>query len=490
MQDFHVEMKSFIFIFIFSKSWESITDLLPETGELIGILGALAAIGGIITLIFQFLRGKPFKSFVNILKNICRIFNKNPEPRLYSAEYVVKREKLIEALEKAFKNENTKVIVITGDVEMEKTVLVDVFLNKIQGKTIDFSRYHVIRCNLRTIVSQEELLRRISYWLKEFGSEKLYEYIKEFGSIGAEEVLIWEFNSEKYILFLDNFDPGIHDEIIDLIISTMKFYGKTKVILVSPTFPKALKKYKLHKMVAQVPVRSYSVEEIGDFLSKARITHSDEDADKFREVSRGNPGLITYVVTILKEGYKQKELSDDIDISKDEEFKDKKREIIYERYEKVYKSLKKETIYHSNITHMLSALRPCTFEDIFGLYRLFFGTEMSDNQLKSRLYYCLEDILRYNLIYEKDGKYSMDDLLKELIYTDFGSKEEFHKTAQKYFEEKVLESPGYKDDYEFHVIKHKEATEIECPHCGKTVLKKDGACKYCGSIFADATRIY
>jgi hypothetical protein len=268
----------------------------------------------------------------------------------------------------------------------------------------------------------------------------------------------------------------------------MRFCGRTKAILVSTVFPEEFDTTdKLYGIVANVPVGELAIEEISELLTRAGIAHSQEDVKRIRDSIGGNIGLITHLIYILKKIYKCEAFPhDDSDIFNDEEFRKKEQQIYLERYKEIYRSLKEEP---KRVVEMLSALLPCTFDDLLCLYTLFYKPRTSEKYQRERLQFCLNESLE-SLVHKKDGKYYMNDLLKNKIYDDFTLKVEFHKIAQEYYEQKLSLPSSYKEDYKFHVLRYKAATEMECPYCRQTILRNAPMCKHCGAVLHDATRIY
>lgn len=370
-------------------------------------------------------------------------------------------------------------------------------MNTLQKKRIDLRKYDIIRCNLKRFKSREELLRWMSFQMKERGSDRLYRYLefeKEFGNCresmykGAEEILIDEFNVRRFILAFDNLDPRIHGEILDFINSTMRFYGRTKAILVSTVFPREFNTTdRLYGIVANVPVGDLVMEEISELLTRAGIAHSQEDVKRIRDSIGGNIGLITHLIYILKNIRKcEKFPPDDSGVFNDEEFRKKELQINLERYDEIYGSLMEEP---KRVAEMLSALLPCTFGDLLCLYTQLYKPGTSEKHQRERLQFCLDEPLR-SLVRKKDGRFYLNDLLKEKIYNDFNLKEEFHKIAQEYYERKLSLSSSYMEDYEFHVLRYKAAVEMECPYCRQTILRNAPKCKHCGAILHDSTNLY
>ncbi|MGC1122168.1 MAG: hypothetical protein WBA22_13850 [Candidatus Methanofastidiosia archaeon] len=208
---------------------------------------------------------------------------------------------------------------------------------------------------------------------------------------------------------------------------------------------------------------------------------------RIRDSIGGNIGLVTYLIYILKKIHKCETFPhDDSDVFNDEEFRKKEQQIYLERYEEIYRSLKEEP---KRVAEMLSALLPCTLDDLLGLYALFYKPETSEKHQRERLQFYLDESLE-SLVHMKDGRFYMNDLLKNKIYDDFHLKEEFHKIAQEYYEQKLSLSSSCKEDYEFHVLRHKAAIEMECPYCRQTILRNAPECKHCRAILHDTTRIY
>lgn len=202
---------------------------------------------------------------------------------------------------------------------------------------------------------------------------------------------------EPVILFLKNLDPHIHEDILDVISSTMWFYDKTKVIIISETCPEKFSTDKLHEIVKVVNVNYYNLAQLKQILDEHGIRYSFENITEIKEITKGCPKIIKNLISLLK-----KRRICDLTTNKDwisifcePEMKAVKQEIVYKRYLKVQKNLREDM---QIIPQMLSALYfPCTLEDLQILYNQFFSEmEMTKGMTKGykkiRLESCLEDI--------------------------------------------------------------------------------------------------
>jgi AAA+ ATPase superfamily predicted ATPase len=481
----------FSYLFTFSEIWGSIKNFLLENRELISVLGILTAF---LPIFIYF----PYRGALKFLLNTVGRFLQNNEnyssPPIRTTPRAIKRKELSE-LRRSFKNKDTKVIVITGDIRSGKTWLAEMFLKYVLKKRIKLRKYSVMRYDLRTISSKEELLTRISNSLKEQGKERLQAHmIEKYELDEVQKTLIKELNSTRSILFLDNFNPDTNRPVLDLINSTMKFYDSAKVIIVSSILPREFDCVDMvHGIVKNVNVDCYNLAEISDILAEFMITHSVEDTEIIRRKTNGNPYEVALFIHYLQK-HEVSDLSDFdyMSIFEEQQVRDVEERIINMRYRRVYLNFDEET---KIIPQILSALCfPCTLEDLQNLFNQFIPeTGMSDEYKEVKLKSCLNDNLEYNLVCKEGDTYFLDDSIKELIYHDFSLRDNFHEKAKEYFEKKSSESPLHKEEYYFQKEKYKEITEMKCPKCGKTVSKKDRTCKYCrfdlGKMYDD-TQIY
>ncbi|MGC1123061.1 MAG: hypothetical protein WBA22_18420 [Candidatus Methanofastidiosia archaeon] len=216
-------MKSAL-LFTFLDYLKQVWDFLGNQKEEVILLAALSTILMTLMMMSSLRVFRSFCSTLRILKEIPRGRLQRSKPFIVETKYDIERKELLNILEKEFRNESIRVLVISGDVESGKTRMLHFFLNTLQKKKIGLRKYHIIRCNLKGFKSREELLRWMSFQMKERGSDRLYRYLREFEKRfeecrestlnGAEEILIEEFNMRRFILAFDNLDPRIHGEIL------------------------------------------------------------------------------------------------------------------------------------------------------------------------------------------------------------------------------------------------------------------------------------
>ncbi|KYK35562.1 MAG: hypothetical protein AYK19_10555 [Theionarchaea archaeon DG-70-1] len=466
MNESRISFNFFPFLFTLLGIWESIRNFLVSNERIIFIFGSIA---GIVVIFIIF----PYRKTLRLLRNVKNsIFRNAKENYHYLNIYVhfipfyIKGKESYE-LKKIFKNKKTKVIVITGDVEGGKKYLLEKFLSGLQTKRIKLKNYHLLRYDLRNIKSKEDLISRISNDLKERGRERLHRYLNEghpFDEI--QKTLIQELNLEPIILFLKNLNPHKHEDILDVISSTMWFYDKTKVIIISETCPEKFSTDRLHEIVKVVNVNYYNLVQVKQILDEHGIRYSFENITEIKEITKGCPEIIKYFISLLKKRriYDLTANKDWISIFYEPKMKTVKQKIVNKRYDRVYLRLEEDM---RIIPQILSALYfPCTLEDLQILYNQFFSEMeitkgMTEGYKKIRLESCLEDIFGYDLVGKEEDTYFLDDPIKEKVYDGFTLKGKFHKIAMKYFEKKSSESPIYEEEYHFQRTKYREARLID-----------------------------